>query len=227
MMPSATMDEINKDPKKAALTYQRHDCQRCHIGVRGRERRGDYWGMGCSACHVLYSNDGYYEGNDKTIPKDKTGHMLKHEIVATRKTGGIPVESCNSCHNRGKRIGVSFQGLMEFPYGSPFNAQGNKQPKLHTKNYLFISDDLHHQQESREENPKGGLLCQDCHTSVDIHGDGNIHGTTMGQVEIECADCHGRPDKYAWELPLGFMDEYGRKLKDEPRGVAEKRLQLS
>ncbi len=215
-MPSATMDEINKDPKMAALTYQRHDCQRCHIGVRGRERRGDYRGMGCSACHVLYSNDGYYEGNDKTIPKDKPGHMLKHEIVATRKTGGIPVESCNSCHNRGKRIGVSYQGLMEFPYGSPFNAKGKKQPKLHTKNYLFISDDLHHQMESREENPKGGLLCQDCHTSVDIHGDGNIHGTTMGQVEIECADCHGRPDKYAWELPLGFMDEYGRKLKDQP-----------
>jgi len=226
-MPSATMDEINQDPKKAGLTYQRHDCQRCHIGVRGREKRGDYRGMGCSACHVLYSNDGFYEGNDKTIPKDKPGHMLKHEIVATRKTGGIPVESCNSCHNRGKRIGVSFQGLMEFPYGSPFNAKGKKQPKLHTKRYLFISDDLHHQQESRKENPKGGLLCQDCHTSVDMHGDGNIHGTTMGQVEIECSDCHGRPDQYAWELPLGYGDEYGRKLNGQARGVAEKRLQLS
>ena len=67
-MPAATMEEINKDPKMAALTYQRQDCQRCHIGVRGREKRGDFRGMGCSACHVLYSNDGYYEGNDKTIP---------------------------------------------------------------------------------------------------------------------------------------------------------------
>ena len=225
-MPSPTMEQINKDPKMAALTYQRHDCQRCHIGVRGRERRGDYRGMGCSACHVLYSNDGFYEGNDKSIPKDKPGHMLKHEIVATRKTGGIPVESCNSCHNRGKRIGVSFQGLMEFPYGSPFDKKGNKQPKLHTKNYLFISDDLHHQIESRKENPKGGLLCQDCHTSIDIHGDGNIHGTTMGQVEIECADCHGRPDKYPWELPVGFMDEFGKDLKGTPRGVAKEKLQL-
>ena len=80
--------------------------------------------------------------------------------------------------------------------------------------------------ESREVNPEGGVLCQDCHTSVDIHGDGNIHGTTMGQVEVECADCHGRPDKFAWELPLGYGDEYGKKQNDQPRGVAENRLQL-
>jgi hypothetical protein len=26
---------------------------------------------------------------------------------------------------------------MEFPYGSPCNAKGGKQPKLHTKQYLF------------------------------------------------------------------------------------------
>ncbi|MCG8564101.1 MAG: hypothetical protein MI747_03370, partial [Desulfobacterales bacterium] len=187
---------------------------------------GDYRGMGCSACHILYSNDGYYEGNDKSIKKDEPGHILKHRIVGNRKTGGIPVESCNSCHNRGKRIGVSYQGLMEFPYGSPFDEKGNTQPKLHTKNYLFISDDLHHQMDkSREGNPKGGLLCQDCHTTVDIHGDGNIHGTTMGQVEIECSDCHGTPTKFAWELPLGYGDDHGRDLtKNAPRGTAKKRL---
>ncbi len=224
MIPNVTMAELNKDPKKAGLTYQRQECQRCHIGVRGREKRGDYRGMGCSACHVLYSNDGYYEGKDKSIDKTKPGHMLKHEIVGTRKTGGIPVESCNSCHNRGKRIGVSFQGLMEFPYGSPFDKKGKTQPKLHTKKYLFISDDLHHQVQSRKGNPKGGLLCQDCHTSIDVHGDGNIHGTTMGQVEIECTDCHGRPDKYPWELPVGYGDEYGKELDPAPRGVAKERL---
>lgn len=224
MMPSPSMDEVKKDPKKAAFAYQRQDCNRCHIGVRGREKRGDYRGMGCSACHILYSNDGFYEGNDKSIPKDKPGHMLTHRIAGNRKTGGIPVESCNSCHNRGKRIGVSFQGLMEFPYGSPFDEKGGIQPKLHTKRYMFISDDLHHQQKSREGNPKGGLLCQDCHTSIDMHGDGNIHGTTMGQVEIECFDCHGTPTAFPWELPVGYGDEYGKKIMGEGRGTAEKPL---
>ena len=212
-IPLPSVDQIEKDTKLAGFTYQRQQCQRCHVGVKGREKRGDYRGMGCSSCHVLYGNEGYYEGKDPTINKEEKGHMLSHRIYGTRKAGkGIPVETCNSCHNRGKRIGVTYQGLMEFPYGSPFNAKGGKQPKLHTKNYLFISDDLHHQIKSRPENPKGGMLCQDCHTTIDMHGDGNIFGTTLAQVEVECQDCHGTTDKYPWELPLGYSEEFGRTL---------------
>ena len=217
-IPLPSVEEIEKDPKLAGFTYQRQQCQRCHVSVRGRERRGDFRGMGCTACHVLYSNEGYYEGGDPTIDREERGHMLSHRIVGTREAGGgIPVESCNSCHNRGKRIGVTYQGLMEFPYGSPFAP--DKQPKLHTKNYLFIADDLHHQVASRPENPEGGLLCQDCHTSVDMHGDGNIFGTTLAQVEIECQDCHGTTGKFPWELPLGHGEEFGRTLPQTPRGV--------
>ncbi len=225
-LPKPSVGDIERDPKLAAFTYQRQECQRCHIGVKGRQTRGDYRGMGCSACHMPYSNDGFYEGNDVSIDKKEPGHPLKHRIAGNRKTGGIPVETCNSCHNRGKRIGVSFQGLMESPYGSPFNKNGEKQSGLHGKQYRFVSDDLHHQMDqSREGNPKGGLICQDCHTSVDVHGDGNIHGTTLAQVEIECTDCHGTPERFAWELPLGFGDEFGTKLKKgTPRGVSQHRL---
>lgn len=233
-VPQPSVEEIEKDPKLAGFTYQRQQCQRCHVGVRGREKRGDYRGMGCSSCHIPYSNEGLYEGKDPTINKSERGHLLVHSIQATRKSkvkvpsgnhySGIPVESCNSCHNRGKRIGVTYQGLMEFPYGSPFNEKGEKQPKLHTKKYLFISDDLHHQIKSRKGNPKGGLLCQDCHTSIDMHGDGNIFGTTLAQVEIECQDCHGTPRQYPWELPLGAGEEFGKKLSKKARGLADEAL---
>jgi len=220
-LPQPTPEEVKENPALAAFTYLRHDCQRCHVGVPGRMKRGDYRGMGCSACHIPYSNEGLYEGNDPTIPKDEPGHMLVHEIQGDREArGGIPVETCNSCHNRGKRIGMSYQGLMEFPYGTPFDEDGNKQPPLHTKRYLYIKDDHHHDPISRPGNPPGGILCQDCHTSIDVHGDGNIFGTTLAQVEIECTDCHGTPDKYPWELPLGYGEEFGRELPDEPRGVA-------
>ncbi len=222
-IPLPSVEEIENSPHLAGFTYQRQECQRCHVTVRGRERRGDYRGMGCSACHVLYGNEGYYEGGDPTINKEEQGHLLSHRVHGTREAGnGIPVETCNSCHNRGKRIGVTYQGLMEFPYGTPFTADGGTQPRLHTKQYLFISDDLHHQiDESRPENPKGGMLCQDCHTTIDMHGDGNIFGTTLAQVEIECQDCHGTPEMYPWELPIGYGEEFGRQLPNTPRGLSD------
>ena len=229
-IPQPSVEEIEKDPKLAGFTYQRQQCQRCHVTVKGREKRGDYRGQGCSSCHIPYGNEGIYEGGDPTIDKKQKGHMLTHQIQATRKSkvtvgdttySGIPVETCNSCHNRGKRIGVTYQGLMEFPYGSPYSETGGKQPKLHTKNYLFISDDLHHQIKSRPENPEGGLLCQDCHTTIDMHGDGNIPGTTLAQVEVECQDCHGTPEQYPWELPLGHGEEFAKSIGNTPRGLAD------
>ncbi len=233
MVPQPSVEEIEKDPKLAGITYSRQQCQRCHVGVKGREKRGDYRGMGCSACHIPYGNEGIYEGKDPTINKNQKGHLLVHRIQGTREAkvevngltySGIPVESCNHCHNRGKRIGVTYQGLMEFPYGSPWNDMGKKQPKLHTKKYLFIADDLHHQIKSRPENPKGGMLCQDCHTTIDMHGDGNIFGTTLAQVEIECQDCHGTTKQYPWELPLGYSEEFGKDLPQTPRGLTKELL---
>jgi len=230
-IPEVSADEVMAHPNKAGITYSRQQCQRCHVGVNGREKRGDFRGAGCSSCHVPYSNDGFYEGDDPAINKEQAGHPLVHRMQAGSKSPvtvnghtytGIPTETCNSCHNRGKRIGVSYQGIMEFPYGTPFNETGGKQSKLHTKKYLFIKDDLHHQIESRDGNPEGGLLCQDCHTSIDMHGDGNIPGTTLAQVEIECSDCHGSPTKAPWELPLGFGEEFDLDIGDKARGTTKK-----
>ena len=232
-IPEVDPDEIPDHPNLAGITYSRQQCQRCHVGVTGREKRGDFRGAGCSSCHVPYSNEGLYEGGDPTISREQPGKLLVHRMQGTRKSvvkvghveyTGIPSETCNSCHNRGKRIGVSYQGIMEFPYGSPYSATGGKQPKLHTKSYLFIKDDLHHQVQSRPENPEGGMLCQDCHTTVDMHGDGNLFGTTLAQVEIECQDCHGTVAKAPWELPLGHGEEHAEDVGDEPRGLGDRLL---
>ncbi len=229
-IPPVDVEVIPDNPNMAGITYSRQQCQRCHVGVNGREKRGDFRGAGCSSCHVPYSNDGFYEGGDPTIAKDQPGKLLLHRLQGSRKSkvthgditySGIPSETCNSCHNRGKRIGVSYQGIMEFPYGSPYSPTGGKQPPLHTKNYLFIKDDLHHQVQSRPENPQGGMLCQDCHTTVDMHGDGNLPGTTLAQVEIECEDCHGTVSKFPWELALGHGEEHAQDIGDTPRGLAD------
>ncbi len=224
--PAPSPKEVQKNPHLAAFTYIRQECNRCHLGVRGRQKRGDYRGMGCSACHIPYSNSGKYEGGDPTIPRDEPGHPLVHSIQGTReavvkvhglKYSGIPVETCTTCHNRGKRIGVSYQGLMETSYRSPFTDGGKLQPKLHTKSYLHLKADIH---------LKKGMVCQDCHTSNEIHGEGRLFGTNLAAIEIECQDCHGTPDKYPWELPLGYGDEITgkRPAQGPPRGVSRELL---
>ncbi len=217
-----TADEIQEDPSKAVFTYLRQECLRCHTGSKGRKARGDYRGIGCASCHVPYSNEGLYEGNDPSISKTERGHMLSHQIQSSRKVkltihdvtySGVPVETCTTCHNRGKRIGVSYQGLMETEYEANYDAKGNPQPKLHTKRYLHMHEDVHY---------KKGMLCQDCHTSIDLHGDNFLTGANLAAVEIECQDCHGTTKKYPWELPLGYGDEFDTQEKQgRPRGVAQ------
>jgi len=222
-LPAApTVEEIHKDPSLAVYTYLRQECLRCHTGSKGRFKRGDYRGIGCSSCHVPYSNEGFYEGNDEKTSKKERGHMLVHSIQSSRKVkvkvhdvnySGVPVETCSTCHNRGKRIGVSYQGLMETEYQSTFDAEGHGQPKLHTKRYLHMQEDVHYQK---------GMLCQDCHTSNDLHGDGFLGGANAAAVEIECQDCHGTTKKYPWELPIGYSDEFEEKAKTgAPRGTAK------
>ena len=221
-------DELHKlkeDPTLAAFTYIRQECQRCHHAVKGRQKRGDYRGMGCSSCHIPYGNEGLYEGADPSIAKDEPGHLLVHSIQGTRETAvtvngttyhGMPVETCTTCHDRGKRIGVSFQGLMETPYHSPYDEDGSDQPALHSKHYLAMEQDIHYQK---------GMTCQDCHTSTDVHGDGFLAAANLASVQIECADCHGTPNRHPWDLPLGFMDEFAESPADgAARGIATKQL---
>ena len=217
-----TVEEVHKDPSLAVYTYLRQECLRCHTGSKGREKRGDFRGIGCASCHVPYSNEGFYEGNDKATSKKNPGHMLTHQLQSSRKVkvkvndveySGVPVETCATCHNRGKRIGVSYQGLMETAYNSTFDKQGNGQPKLHTKRYLHMKEDIHYQK---------GMLCQDCHTSNDLHGDGFLGGANLAAVEVECQDCHGTTTSYPWELPIGYSDEFEDEVKKgKARGVAQ------
>ncbi|TWU05286.1 Doubled CXXCH motif [Symmachiella macrocystis] len=217
---------LRTEPTQAAFTYIREECQRCHHAVKGRQTRGDFRGIGCASCHTPYSNDGHYEGGDPSIDKQATGHMLVHSIQGTRdakvtvheKTySGIPVETCTTCHARGKRIGVSFQGLMETPYHSPFAKDGGPQPALHTKHYIAMEQDVHYLK---------GMTCQDCHTTTDVHSDGFLAAANLASVQIECADCHGTPDRYPWDLPLGFMDEFAMTpATGKPRGVTTEPLE--
>ncbi len=173
-----------KGSKQAIDDYLRNQCLRCHLWTKGAQRPGDYRSSGCSACHVLYADDGLSRSADAAIPKDKAGHPTRHEI-----TTKIPAEQCVHCHNRGGRTGVSFLGMMESDgYGTPFRSDGTRQAKLHGKQYNYLQRDLH---------MEAGVYCIDCHTLNDIHGDGNIYSKREQGVEIECTDCRGDIESYS------------------------------
>ncbi|MDF1661663.1 MAG: c-type cytochrome [Planctomycetota bacterium] len=73
------------------------------------------------------------------------------------------------------------------------------------------------QQTYRHElHTKAGMICADCHTSIEVHGDGNLYPTIPYQMEVRCEDCHGTKSAYPWELPIGYGT--GTKFKGK-RGV--------
>ena len=83
---------------------------------------GDYRSSGCSACHVIYANDrdpahsavynqagnlGRSQTADASIPKDESGHPIKHQF-----TSQIPTSQCMVCHmHPGTNMVATYQGL--------------------------------------------------------------------------------------------------------------------
>ena len=83
---------------------------------------GDFRSSGCSACHVIYANDrdpshsAFYHtaGNmgrsqtaDINIPKDESGHPLKHQFTIQ-----IPTSQCMVCHmHPGTNMVATYLGL--------------------------------------------------------------------------------------------------------------------
>lgn len=237
-VPEISLDKLESMPEQAAYTYLRN-CNACHLSNKGMQDRGHFRGMGCAACHSLYSNEGYYEGNDPSIDKKAKGHLLVHSMQGSRKSvitvngkqfSGIQVSTCASCHSAGRRIGHAYQGLMALDHSDnrgPFDEQGLPQETNGGYVFKYIRNDAHHKID-KDGKTVTGLLCQDCHTTNSMHGNGNIGTTTLASVEIECADCHGTPDKYPWELPIGYGDEFGKTLDmNKARGLADKPMDVT
>lgn len=237
-IPQVNLDSLEMMPEHAVYAYLRN-CNACHLSNKGLQDRGHFRGMGCSACHSVYNNEGMYEGNDPSISKTESGHIMMHGMQGTRKSAvvmnhsemaGIQVSTCAACHGAGRRIGFAYQGLFAYGHGDHrgvFNEEGGSQLANAGYTYKHIQGDAHHRL-SKDGRTVTGLLCQDCHLTTSMHGNGNINGAALAVVEIECADCHGTPDKYPWELPLGYGDEFGKKLdKNKPRGLADRPMEVT
>lgn len=181
------------DHASSADNLLRHQCLQCHLYTEGLPLKGRHVGGGCAACHMLYADDGLSRSGDPTISKDSPGHPVKHEI-----TNKIPSSQCLHCHNGGpgRIIGLGYIGEMpaEPAYGSSERDYRYGTPTFKTK------PDLHY---------RAGMECIDCHSSDDLHGDGNIYGKMEDQVAIRCETCHGTPGNFPT-----LQDERGEPLSN-------------
>jgi hypothetical protein len=121
---------------------------------------GDYRSSGCSACHVIYANDrdashsaayhgagnsGRSQTSDVNIPKNESGHPIKHQF-----TSQIPTSQCMTCHmHPGTNMVATYLGMTWWDNESDGN-------KLYPKQQHEPSQD--EEREKLDRNPEGASL---------------------------------------------------------------------
>src|SRR5712671_811817 len=110
------------DPVYLGLQKTRlHDPTLNFLGTN--DHPGDYRSSGCTACHVIYANDrdplhsafystsgnqGLSQSLDTSIPKNESGHPIRHQL-----TSRIPTSQCMVCHmHPGENMVASYLGLI-------------------------------------------------------------------------------------------------------------------
>ena len=190
-------------------------CLRCHLDTPGPHRPGDYRATGCSACHMVYTNDGLSLSHDRAIQalqeKEKTQNRFERKFankslsnhrgypILHKFTTAIPSVQCEHCHqNNG--VGGEFEGLFAKPARprSVPKSINDKKPVLYGKEHKFLVPDIH-----REK----GMHCIDCHIGDEIKPKIEPEGLRSA-IQIRCTDCHGTRSK----PPEGF-----KLIESDPR----------
>ncbi len=211
--------------------YLPKSCPTCHLNDFGpNNSAGSYRSSGCTACHMLYSDDGLSDSADPVISKDFPPHPRRHAL-----TTKIPTEQCAHCHFQGGRIGLAFRGIREGGF-SPDKTPANgvtlgREIHAHGADYYFTDeDDTNDYDETPPDlHATAGMVCIDCHVGSDVHGDGNIYGSERYQVGIKCEDCHGTVRAEIAETGEGhFVNSAGSRLKRLRRDEQDRiRLRLA
>ena len=194
-------------------------CLRCHLDAPGPHRPGDYRSTGCSACHMIYTNDGISLSHDRAIQalqeKEKTQNRFERKFankaMSNRRgypllhkfTTAIPSVQCEHCHNN-NGVGEEFEGLLakpDRPRSVPKSISDEK-PVLYGKEHQFLVPDIH-----REK----GMHCIDCHIGDEMKPEIEPEGLRSA-VQIRCTDCHGTSTKLPEGLLLIGSDPRTKKL---------------
>mgnify|MGYP002630944500 CR=1 FL=1 len=195
--------------------YLAKNCNTCHAaGYPRNNSKALYRSTGCSSCHMVYAEDGVYQGDDAAMPKSYPVYPKTHTL-----TTQIPTEQCATCHFQGGRIGLNFRGIREHGFKDELENAHVWEENVygHTGGYYIFDEDttndvdetppdIHHQL---------GMVCADCHVGVEVHGDaqGHLFQTSKIQQKLRCEDCHGTVREPVVEDDEGvFRTSVGREL---------------
>ncbi|MDM8521117.1 hypothetical protein QUF64_13820 [Anaerolineales bacterium HSG6] len=156
----------------------------CHLAEEAQAKPYFYRSTGCAACHVIYENDGLYQGNDPTIPRDEPGRMRLHQF-----TTAIPFYQCNHCHNRGNYSLRQMEFLLRDdipPDGPPISELMPPEGRRLIEYYQPIGQFTWCEWE---------LDCIECHTAEESMGDGDIYPNQIEMQYTQCQTCHGTLEK--------------------------------
>lgn len=194
------------------------------------DQPGDYRQSGCAACHVVYANDrdprhsGPYAGfghtglsqtNDPTIPKDQSGHPLKHAF-----TRAIPTSNCMVCHMHQPNMFLNtFLGYTMWDYESDA-------PSMWPKKQHYPSDE--ELRETLERNPEEAAIRGLWRDLEFLKGVSELNPTLK---DTQFADYHG----HGWNFRAVFkrdregtlLDANGAAIDDNDPKKFEKAVHMS
>lgn len=168
--------------KSAADIHLKNLCVTCHLGSEKSGTGPQAWlnrGGGCNACHLTYRKEALDDWNKQRNTAPSANRLpLVHPSIDL----SISNAKCYSCHSRSGRISLNYEGWHETTLNAIPAENKEKFRKLPDGRILtFVTPDVHHEK---------GLNCIDCHSSVELMGDGRPHAHMEEAVNIQCSDCH-------------------------------------
>jgi hypothetical protein len=175
------------------------------------DQPGDYRSSGCTACHVVYANDrspvnsahyadagnrGMSQSTDPMIPKNESGHPIRHTL-----TRSIPTSQCIVCHmHPGTNVVTTYTGFTWWDN----ETDGDK---FYPKEPLDLSADERAKVQAR--NPQGSVV-RGLWSDVDFLAETGSEAFNRQLENTQIADYHG----HGWLYKAVFKRDRKGNLLD-------------